>query len=498
MTVASAAVAGARPLFATARQTGVIGANNRIRAAIIGCGGRGNAVARDWQLHKDTVFVAACDVDDMRTQNSATNLMGRQDGAKVDAVGDYRRILDRNDVDALLIGTPDHWHTPMVIEGMSAGKDIYCEKPVSNTVEAAVAMRDAARKSNRIVQIGTQQRSWVHFMEAAKMFQDGYIGSVRYIQMSPPGGGGGGGAAPDPATFASRQPADPIPPGFNWEMYQGPAPRKPYLTARRGFRGWWDYGGGNLTDWGVHLVDVMAWLMQLDNKAPLLTSAVSQPTNALRDPERTPASYAVTWQYDNFIATLGNVSLPGVEHPEENYGDWFFGQRGVLLLNRLGYDFKASGGGRGGFGGGGRGAAPGAPGAAGATTGPVQTIPAPAGGAAPAAGAAPAGRAGGAGGGRGGGRGGQAPAAAAGAAPQAPFEPKRVWDLMGRSEAAGSKFADATRDHVRNFLDCMRSRQQPRSPVEAGFAASLPCLLANVAIRTEKTVKWDGNKVILA
>jgi len=485
MTVGAAAMAGTRPVFATARQTGVIGANNRIRAAIIGCGGRGNAVARDWQLHKDTVFVAACDVDDMRTQNSANTLAGRQEGAKVDAVADYRRILERNDVDALLIGTPDHWHTPMVIEGMSAGKDIYCEKPVSNTVEAAVAMRDAARKSNRIVQIGTQQRSWVHFMEAAQMFQDGYIGSVRYIQMSPPGGGGGAVAPPDPSTFASRQPAEPIPPGFNWEMYQGPAPRKPYLTARRGFRGWWDYGGGNLTDWGVHLVDVMAWLMKLDNQAPLLTSAVCQPQNSLRDPERTPSSYAVTWQYPNFIATLGNVSLPGVEHPEENYGDWFFGQRGVLLLNRLGYDFKASGGGRGG---GGRGAAPGAAGAAAAgQAGPAGR----AGAAAPAAGAgAPAG-----GGGRGGGRG-QAAGAPAGPA-QAPMEPKRVWDLNGRSEAAGSKFADATRDHVRNFLDSMRSRQPPRSPVEAGFAASLPCLLANVAIREEKTVKWDGNKVIL-
>src|SRR5262245_58318121 len=211
MTVGAAAIAGSRKVFATPRQTGPIGANNRIRAAIIGCGGRGNAVARDWQLHKDTVFVAACDVDDMRTANAATNLAGRQEGAKVDAIADYRRVLERNDVDALLIGTPDHWHTPMVIEGMSAGKDLYCEKPVSNTVEAAFAMRDAARKSNRIVQICTQQRSWVHFMEAAQMYHDGYLGSVRLVQMSPPGGGGGVIANPDPATFAARQPAEAVP-----------------------------------------------------------------------------------------------------------------------------------------------------------------------------------------------------------------------------------------------------------------------------------------------
>ena len=119
-----------------------------------------------------------------------------QAGHKADGYEDYRRILERKDVDAVLIATPDHWHSPMTIEAIAAGKDIYCEKPVSNTVEAAVRMRDAARKSNRIIQIGTQQRSWTHFMEAAKLFQDGYIGTtVRHIVMSPPGGGGGGGGA---------------------------------------------------------------------------------------------------------------------------------------------------------------------------------------------------------------------------------------------------------------------------------------------------------------
>jgi hypothetical protein len=232
MTIGGAAFSGVRPLFARARQTGPIGANNRIRTAIIGCGGRGNAVSREWQAHTDAVFVAACDVDDMRTANATNTLAGRQSGAKVDAIGDYRRILDRNDVDALLIATPDHWHSQICIDAMSAGKDMYCEKPVSNSVEAAVKMRDAARKSNRIVQIGTQQRSWTHFIEAAKLFQDGYIGSVRHVVMSPPGGGGGGGGGPVQGLLASQMPAEPIPPGFNWDMFQGPAERRPYLSAR--------------------------------------------------------------------------------------------------------------------------------------------------------------------------------------------------------------------------------------------------------------------------
>ena len=160
LAVGTALVGASRPMIAAKpQQVGPIGANNRLRSALIGAGGRGSAVARDWQLNPETVFMATCDVDQMRIDNSMNALAERQDGAKVEGFDDYRRILDRNDVDAVLIATPDHWHSPMVIDAISAGKDVYCEKPVSNTVDAAVRMRDAARTSNRIIQIGTQQRS---------------------------------------------------------------------------------------------------------------------------------------------------------------------------------------------------------------------------------------------------------------------------------------------------------------------------------------------------
>jgi len=457
LAVGAAAVGSAGPMVAAKpQQTGPIGANNRIRSALIGAGGRGNAVARDWQLNPEGVFVATCDVDKTRTDNSVKALAGRQNGSPVEGYEDYRRILDRNDVDAVLIGTPDHWHSPMVIESISAGKDVYCEKPVSNTVEAAVRMRDAARKGNRIIQIGTQQRSWVHFQEAATLFHEGAIGAtVRHVVMHPPGGGGGAGAPPADQRTMAQMPPDAIPEGFNWDLFQGPAPRKPFLTSRRGWRGWYAYGGGGVTDWGVHLLDIMAWFMKLDGKAPNLTSASAQYVNQVKDPERTPNTYAITWQFDNFVATMSNAVIPGIEHPEENYGNWFYGNTGVMLVNRLGYDIRPVGaGGRGG----GRG-----------------------------------------GGGRGGeGRGGAAPAAPAVPAPPAPPAPerRRVWDLNGRSEAAGTPFANATRDHVKNFLDCVRSRQKPVCDMEAGFAASLPALLANLSIQQERLLKWDGNRAV--
>lgn len=472
LTVGAAAVGASRPMIAAKpQQTGPVGANNRIRAALIGAGGRGGAVARDWQLNKDSVFVATCDVDQARItgtgNGSAPTLASRQDGAPVQGYEDYRRILDRNDVDAVLIGTPDHWHSQMTIDAISAGKDAYVEKPVSNTVEAAVRMRDAARNSKRIIQIGTQQRSWGHFQAAAKLIQDGYIGSIRHVVMYPPGGGGGGGAMPTDQRTAAQMPAEPIPDGFNWELFQGPAARRPFLNARRGWRGWYAYGGGNVTDWGVHLSDIMAWFLQLENKLPNLTSASAQYVNQVKDPERTPNTYSITWQYDNFVASMSNAMPPGIEQNEENYGDWFFGSRGVMLVNRFGYWVRPTGGaGRGG----GRGGAP----AAGA----------------PAAGAAGPGG----GGARGGGRGG---AQAGPAAPAlASIEPVRVWDPNGRSEAAGTPFANATRDHVRNFLDCVRSRQKPVCDMEAGFAASLPALLANLSIQQEKMVRWDGNRAV--
>ena len=175
----AAAVASQRAdvLFA-ARQTGPIGANDRIRVGLIGCGNRGNQVATDWMKHKDSVFTAACDVARDRLEKTAARL-GQTQNNTVETYEDYRRILDRKDVDAVLIATPDHWHGPMTVDACAAGKDVYVEKPVSNEIAPALKMVEAARKHTRVVQVGLQQRSWHHFQEAARLFQDNYIGTAR-------------------------------------------------------------------------------------------------------------------------------------------------------------------------------------------------------------------------------------------------------------------------------------------------------------------------------
>jgi hypothetical protein len=182
----------------------------------------------------------------------------------------------------------------------------------------------------------------------------------------------------------------------------------------------------------------MNWYMKLDNKAPLLTSASAQYVRLAKDPERVPDTYAVTWQYENFVATLSNAMVPGLEDPRDLYGNYFFGDRGVLLVNRIGYEVRPylpTGGGRGG----GRGQNPNAP------------------------------------------------------PPPPPIEPKKFKDPSGNmSEVAESSFGSATHRHVRNFLDSVKSRQQPVCNIEVGFHSTLPTLLAIVSVKEGRTVKWDG------
>jgi predicted dehydrogenase len=322
-------------------QASVQGANNRIRVAILGTGSRGNQVMQSWLQFDDSVFVAICDVRRDRLDNTSAKLASA--GHKVDAYEDYRRILERKDVDAVLIATPDHWHGPMTVDACAAGKDVFCEKPVSNEIEPALEMIDAARRHKRIVQIGLQQRAWAHFQEAATVVQSGTIGTSNHVVMTPPGGGGGG------QQQAPPQPTEP-PETLNWEMFQGPAPRRPFVEQRLSWRGWYDYGGGNITDWGVHVVDVMNWYMRMDERTPEVVQAAAQYVRTPHNPERVPDTYVVTMRYPNLVATLSNAALFGPSG-EQWWGNYFYGDRALLLVNRQGYEVRprpVGGGGRGG------------------------------------------------------------------------------------------------------------------------------------------------------
>lgn len=310
------------------------------------------------------------------------------------------------------------------MDACAAGKDTYCEKPVGNSIDASVKMLQAVRKSNRVVQIGTQQRSWSHFQEAAKLVSE--LGGVTHAVLQ---FGGGGNPTMDHVS--------PVPDGLDWEMFQGPAPRKPYKVSRqRNWRYYYDYGGGLVTDWGVHLVDVAHWYLGADKKAPKLTTAVAQYLNVPNyDPDRPPNAYVITWEYDTFVMSWRNAVLGNPEFPF--HGNVFYGPRGSLLVNRTGYMLRPPEA----FGGGGRGR-----------------------------GGAP----------QGGGRAGTAPALTP---PPPPVEPNLV-----RAGVEQETIVTGTSAHVSDFLNCVRSRQQPVSNIETGVYSTLPCLLA---IREKRAFTWD-------
>jgi predicted dehydrogenase len=324
--LASGAVLAAGTSFAS--RVAAQAPSNRVRMALIGGGNRGNQVAGFFLRHPDCEFLAVAEPYKMRLDNSVANLTKLQKGVKVDGVENYKQILERKDIDAVLIATPDHWHCLMTVEACAAGKDVYVEKPLSNQVEPAWTAVEAARKHNRIVQMGVQQRQGEAFREAAEIVQSGQLGKVTHVVLQFQGSYG----------QPPEQPA-PVPEGLNWELFQGPAPRRPFKPSRLRWRAFYDYGGGLVTDWGVHLVDVAHWYLKADTKAPLLTSAAAQYVN-LDNPERDqcPDAFSITWQYDNFVMSFTNAIVHDWEFGRQ--GTYFFGQNGSLLVHRAGFEIR--------------------------------------------------------------------------------------------------------------------------------------------------------------
>ena len=327
----SAIVAGKLNAQASATKTGPKGANDRVRIGLVGAGSRGREVSGLWTANiPDAHYVAACDVFQSRLDQGIKLLTDNQNGAKVDSFGDYRRLLDRKDIDVVHIATPDHWHVKVMEDALSAGKDVYVEKPLSNNVETAASGLKAYRKSSgRLVQFGTQQRSGAHFQEAAKIVQSGALGKVTHAVCVFPGTGYG--VAPEPEVA--------VPAGLDWDAFQGPAPRHPFKAGRLRWRGWWDYGGGLITDWGAHLTQLALWYLDSETTPPELSTGVGQYVNFVNpDHDQSPDSVMNTWKYPNFTMSFTNATQSDWEFGRQ--GNYFFGPKGSLHIHRYGYEVR--------------------------------------------------------------------------------------------------------------------------------------------------------------
>ena len=234
---------------------GNVAPSNRIVIGSIGVGGQGTYNMKAFLSLPTTQVVAVCDAVEARCRK-AQNLVDQKYGDKGCAVlDDFRDLLAREDIDAVVIATQDHWHAVIAVAAAQAGKDMYCEKPTGVAVAEGKAMRNAIRRYGRIFQTGTQQRSDRKFRLACELARNGYLGKIRTVKV----------AAPGPRykrTYSKAPTEEPVPAGFDYDMYVGPAPMKPYNGGRWAWPDWyliWDYCPGFIVNWGVHHLDIANW-----------------------------------------------------------------------------------------------------------------------------------------------------------------------------------------------------------------------------------------------
>jgi len=222
-------------------------ANDRPNVALIGCGGRGRADAHEALPFAN--IVAVCDVYEPHASGASHDFGGAE------VFHDFRKLLDRKDIDAVITATPDHWHTLINLHALRAGKDIYSEKPLTLTVDEGKRLVEAVAKSGRILQTGSQQRSDPRFRLACELVRNGRIGKLQEVTVILPAGFYGGPFKPSP-----------VPEGFDWDFWLGQAPKVEFVTERSDFRFryWYDYSGGTMTDWGAHHNDIVLWALGVD------------------------------------------------------------------------------------------------------------------------------------------------------------------------------------------------------------------------------------------
>lgn len=269
----AAAGAASVMLPSTNRALGYQSPNGRPVFATIGLRNQGWAITR--KSFKFADFAALADVDS-KVLGTNVERTEQQQGKKPDAYKDYRNVLDRKDIDAVMVATPDHWHTKIVVEAMDAGKDVYCEKPLTLTIAEGKLIEKAVRETGRVFQVGTMQRTECgqRFLQAIALVKQGRIGTVKKVTC------GINGMSPSPVI-----PIVSVPEELDWDVWLGPAPKVPYRAlpemrtgygggvplysnAHYAFRNWHEYSGGKLTDWGAHHVDIACWALGAGDTGP--------------------------------------------------------------------------------------------------------------------------------------------------------------------------------------------------------------------------------------
>jgi predicted dehydrogenase len=379
--------------------TSLAAPNDRVRIGLIGCGGISVADTNAFLAHPECEIIAVCDVDDAQIEKTQQRLekLGRK---RPLPFKDFRRIVELKDIDVCLICTPDHWHALPAVAAFQAGKDVYVEKPLATTIGEGRSMRDAARKHNRICQMGTQWRSGEHYREAVELVRSGKIGKVRQVRCW---------AYLDWIRDIGNPPDGPVPAGVDYDMWLGPAPVRPFNPNRFhfNFRWFWDYAGGLMTDWGVHLINIALWAMGPEWPKSVISSGGKY---ALQDNSETPDTQITVYDFPSYTLIWEHQVQCGLGPDRREHGVMFTGTDATLILDTSGWEVIA--------------------------------------------------------------------------------EPKKRGMIEMKRVARTDETVRA--QHVRNFLDCVKSRQAPVENLDVGHHVSTVAHLGNLALRSRSRIEWDS------
>ena len=306
-----------------------IPASDRINIGLIGCNGQGFSNLSAFLRHPEVECLALCDIDESVLNRRASNVEKIRGNKPANLYRDWRKLIDNKDINLVIVGTPDHWHCIQMVAACEAGKDVYCEKPIGRTIEECNLMVKAAAKYKSIVQVGQWQRSDPHWQDAVNFINSGKLGKIRLVRVFSYQGW-----CPTIPVLAD----EPVPAGVDYDMWLGPAPRRPFNRNRFHFtfRWFWDYAGGLMTDWGVHLLDYALFGMNVT--APKSIMAMGGKYGYPDDACETPDSLQTIYEFNGFNVLWDHAI--GIDDGAygRNHGLGFVGENGTLVVDRGGWE----------------------------------------------------------------------------------------------------------------------------------------------------------------
>jgi predicted dehydrogenase len=407
----------------------ILGANDRIGVGFIGFGLIGKQHVADFKKFTDVDLVGMCDVYKPRVEEGLAYL----GNPNAKGYSDFRKMYENKDIQGVVISTPDHWHALLTIMGCAAGKDIYVEKPMTVAIDEGKWMIQAARKYNRIVVVGTQRRHGKGVAEAAKVIESGKLGKIHSIRIASyrniyPGFG--------------KAPVQDPPPQLDYDLWLGPAPKRPY-TAHRAlyhFRWFWDYSGGQMTNLGAHTIDQVLYLMKV--KGPTMVMSTGG-RFALEDDGETPDIQDAMWTFPGFTMNYAIREANAMRGDTATRGQLFLGTKGSMVLSG-GYEVVPEN-----------------------EIDPVNDIP-------------------------------RFSGHPAGGPVYSDTKPKPWIEASRGGVASDARYGTGGEDTLsmneRDWVDSMRSRKRPLCEVEDGHRVSIACHLANMSLRLGRSIRWDPEK----